>query len=77
MRRYGDGGGEVSNINNRSGQLVGRRATVLEWRNGEGAVEVDGIRWRAMWDGDQVSEAGRAVEVVKADGMTLTVRNHH
>ena len=77
MARFGDGGGEASTINDRSGQLVGRRATVLEWKNGEGAVEVDGIRWRANWDGDQVSEPGRAVEIVEAQGMTLVVRNHH
>lgn len=77
LHRFGDGGGATSTLNARSSQLVGRKGKVLNWQSGEGAVEVDGIRWRARWDGDQVSETGRFVEITAAEGMTLIVRNHH
>jgi len=77
LRKYGDGGGAETKINSRAGQLVGRRGKVLSWSGGEGAIEIDGIRWRASWEGDQVSEEGKSVEVVSADGMLLKVRNHH
>lgn len=75
LARYGGSDGAGSNINERSAQLVGRRAVVLEWRNGEGSVEVDGIRWRAAWQDAQAAQSGAPVEVIAADGMTLTVRN--
>ena len=77
MHRFGAGGGAVTNRNARSAQLIGRRATVLDWNGGEGAVEIDGIRWQARWDGDQVSATGRSVEITGADGITLLVRNRH
>ena len=77
MQRFGDGGGAQSTLNARSSQLVGRKGKVLSWQSGEGSVEVDGIRWRARWDGDQVSAEGRSVEITAAEGMTLVVRNHH
>ena len=75
MHRFGDGGAPVTAINNRAAQMVGRKAKVLAWDGGEGAVEIDGIRWKARWDGGQVSAEARSVEVLDADGMTLVVRN--
>ncbi len=75
LLRFGDGGGTGSSkLNNRSSRLVGRRAKVLEWSENEGAVEVDGMRWRAKSQIGSAYNEGAPVEIVDADGMTLTVR---
>ncbi|MFQ5623575.1 MAG: NfeD family protein [Paracoccaceae bacterium] len=66
--------GSVTTINRRSSQLIGRRAKVLEYEGGEGAVEIDGIRWKAHWEAPPEKDRPDYVTVVKADGMLLTVR---
>ncbi len=73
--RFGDGGGPETNLNNRSSALVGRRATVLEWDGGRGNVEIDGMRWAAVWDDTAPAETDGRVKVTAADGMTLHVQN--
>lgn len=73
--RFGDGGGPDSSLNSRSKQLIGRRATVLEWNGGDGIVEIDSIRWKAVWEDTGAAETDGKVNVTKADGMVLTVRN--
>lgn len=73
VQRFGDKGEASDRLNNRAQLLVGRAARVVEWANGEGSVEIDGMRWRA------VSKAGHvptdtSVFIESADGMTLTIR---
>lgn len=73
MNRFGDGGEPQSNLNSRSKQLIGRKAKVLTWELGEGAVEIDGMRWRAVADNGGTFIVDTPVSIIKADGMTLTV----
>lgn len=75
MSRFGDGGGPDTGLNSRSQQLIGRRATVLDWDGGSGSVEVDGIRWKAIWDDASPASADGKVQITQADGMTLHVKN--
>lgn len=75
MRRYGDGGEPESNLNSRSARLVGRKAQVLEWAHGEGSVEIDGTRWKAVSENQNAAALTGPVEIVSADGMILTVRS--
>jgi len=70
--RFGDGGGVAPGLNDRSAAMIGRKAKVLSFEGGEGAVEIDGIRWKAVWDGPNAIDG--IVEVTSADGMRLTVR---
>lgn len=73
MHRFGDGGEPETTLNSRSKRLIGRKAKVISWDHGEGAVEIDGTRWRAVsiHGGEFMSDA--PVSIVAADGMTLTV----
>ncbi len=74
LNKFGDGGGSAnSSLNQRSSHFVGRTAKVVEFANGEGAVEVEGMRWRARWVAGQTGEVGSMVKVVNADGMVLEV----
>jgi len=73
MNRFGDGGEPETALNNRSKQLVGRQAKVLSWDHGEGAVEIDGMRWRAVAENGGAFINNTPVNIVKAEGMTLTV----
>ncbi len=73
MHRYGDGGAPETTINQRSGQLVGRRGKILRYDGGEGLVEIDGVRWRARGATDLALTEGADVRVVAADGMTLEI----
>jgi len=73
MHRFGDGGAPASDLNSRSQQLIGRTAKVIEWANGQGSVEIDGMRWRAVSEAGHVPEE-TSVLIENADGMTLTIR---
>jgi membrane protein implicated in regulation of membrane protease activity len=73
MDRFGDGGGAESVLNKRSEALVGRQARVLDFEAGEGAVEIDGMRWRAIWENG--SKGAAHVTITGADGMTLLVQD--
>lgn len=76
LRKYGDGGEEGNKtINNRAAQLVGQTAKVLEFEGGNGAVEVEGMRWRAKWATDHTSKPGQRVRITQADAMVLHVEN--
>ena len=67
--------GAATSINRRSSQLVGRRAEVLEFSRGEGKVLIDGIQWKAHWEGTPGDAKPDSVTVIAADSMILTVRN--
>lgn len=73
MGRYGDGADTLPGLNDRATQLVGRHATVLEFEDAEGAIEVEGIRWRALWPKGQTAQVGDRVLITGAKGMTLEV----
>jgi len=73
LNKYGDGGGAETSLNNRAARVVGRKAKVLSCEAGEGAVEIDGTRWHAVWDGGTASAEGDVVDILRADGMTLRV----
>lgn len=75
MQRFGDGGAIHSTLNQRSNHLVGRTAKVLDYdaASNSGAVEIEGMRWRATWAAGQSSATGETVRVRAAQGMNLTV----
>jgi membrane protein implicated in regulation of membrane protease activity len=68
-------GGDVSALNERTNQMVGRFATVAEdFRHGEGAVTVGDTRWSARSvDGTDLT-MGTRVEVVAAESTLLKVK---
>ena len=67
--------GDVSALNQRTGHIVGKFATVAEdFRNGEGAVTVGDTRWAAQSvDGSDLT-VGTRVEVVAAESTLLKVK---
>jgi membrane protein implicated in regulation of membrane protease activity len=74
VNKYGDGGDDVNpTLNQRGNHFVGRMGKTLEYAAGEGAVEIDGMRWRARWPDGQSGTEGKMVRILSADGMTLTV----
>jgi len=74
INRYGDGGGnEESILNDRGKRFIGRTGTILEFANGHGIVEVEGMRWRASFPQDAKGDIGETVRIVGADGLTLQV----
>jgi len=70
---YGDGGGSKTLINNRAAQLVGRSGKVIATGALEGAIEIDGVRWRASWEGSPDLAEGTVVKVTANRGMLLEV----
>ncbi|MBV1865566.1 MAG: NfeD family protein [Rhodobacteraceae bacterium] len=75
LNRFGDGGEhQRDELNQRGQRFIGRNAKVLECTNSKGSVEVEGMRWRARWQPGTGSEIGATVQVTKADGMVLEVR---
>ena len=67
---------EAPGLNQRSSQMIGRNATVIDGfsNGGLGNVEVDGIRWRAkMADGAGTPDPGQVLPITGADGMTLVL----
>ena len=67
--------GDVSALNQRTDQMIGRLATVAEdFRHGEGAVTLGDTRWQARSvDGTDLT-AGTRVEVVAAESTLLKVK---
>lgn len=70
---------EVPGLNERSSQLIGRRAVVVGGFEGGGLgnVEIDGMRWRArMSEGAEAPKSGDVLTVTGASGMTLVLDYH-
>lgn len=75
MGRYGDGADTLPGLNSRAEQLIGRHGTVLEFADSEGAIEVEGVRWRALWPAGQTAKTGERVRITGARGMELEVES--
>ncbi len=73
LDRFGDGAPQSDLLNQRGQHFVGRNGKVLDFANGEGAIEIDGMRWRARWPAGSSSEIGDSVRITRAEGMTLYV----
>ena len=68
-------GGDVSGLNERTAQMVGRVATVAEdFHHGQGAVTVGDTRWSARSADGSDMAAGTRVEIVAAESTLLTVK---
>tara|TARA_R110002124_G_scaffold53122_4_gene152440 strand:+ start:7350 stop:7820 length:471 start_codon:yes stop_codon:yes gene_type:complete len=75
-RRYGDGGGDEDHLlNNRGQRFIGRAGVVTDFANGQGYIEVEGMRWRAAWPKGQNAKSGDQVRITHAEGMLLNVEN--
>lgn len=73
LRRRGDGE-PVTSLNRRSEQMAGRAARAMaDFENGEGAVEVDGVRWPARLASGE-AKVGAALVVERAADGVLIVR---
>jgi len=64
-----------SSLNQRTKQIIGRSVRVVDFSLGEGQIEVDGLRWHAIWPDGQTAKAGDFVKVVSSDGMNVGVEN--
>ncbi|MGE4612422.1 MAG: NfeD family protein [Paracoccaceae bacterium] len=74
LRKFGDGEPET-NLNARSEQMVGKKATVVDFALGDGHIELNGLRWAAEWPDGQSAEVGQVVKIIAADGMSVLVEN--
>ncbi|MDR6267250.1 NfeD family protein [Roseobacter sp. N2S] len=75
VQRFGDGAKAHDTLNQRSNHLIGRTAKVLDFDapSASGAVEIEGMRWRAKWPAGAATKLGDTVRIRSADGMTLNV----
>jgi len=73
LLRFGDGAAVSDTLNSRSNQMIGRHAEVLAFDGPEGHVNIDGIRWRAIWKNGRTAKEGDTVQIDGAEGMTLFV----
>lgn len=69
------GEAEAPGLNERSARLIGRQAVVRgPFTAGIGAVEIDGVRWRArLAPGVEPPPEGTVMHVSGAEGMTLVL----
>lgn len=74
IRKFGDGEPNTT-LNNRTEQMVGHNAKVVDFNLGEGHIELNGLRWTAKWPEGQSAEVGQVVKIIAADGMSLQVEN--
>ncbi|MDE0303711.1 MAG: NfeD family protein [Albidovulum sp.] len=66
---------DASALNDRSSQMIGRRAYVIEFDGSEGKIEIDGTLWKARTDGTSKVASGDHVRVVGNKGSVLFVEN--
>lgn len=62
-------------LNQRSKQIVGKHAKVMNFDLGEGRVEIAGLTWPATWPEGETAEVGQKVTITAADGMSVSVSN--
>lgn len=71
LRRFGAKGAAGHALNRRSEQVVGRTGAALDdFRNGEGVVVVDDVRWSARLVSGEARK-GAALRITGVDGMRL------
>lgn len=71
LRRFGAKGAAGHALNRRSEQVVGRTGAALDdFRNGEGVVVVDDVRWSARLASGEARK-GAALRITGVDGMRL------
>lgn len=63
----------TTGLNERTQNLVGRRAKVVSFDGGEGHVEVGGVQWPASWPDNTTAKPGDYVKIAKVDGVRLIV----
>ncbi|MGR3700501.1 MAG: NfeD family protein [Paracoccaceae bacterium] len=63
----------TTGLNARTGGLVGRRAKVISFNQGEGHVEVGGVQWPAAWPEGATAEVGDMVKIKAVDGVRLVI----
>lgn len=61
----------TTGLNERTHNLIGRRAKVVSFEQGEGHVELDGVQWPASWPDGASATPGEYAEVVRVDGVRL------
>lgn len=74
LKRFGDGAPETD-LNNRTQQMIGKKAKVVDFDLGGGHIEVNGLRWTAEWPEGESAEVGQVVRIIAADGMSVQVEN--
>lgn len=69
------GGADIATtgLNERTHNLVGRRAKVVRFEGGEGQVELGGVQWPASWPSGASAAPGDYVEVGAVDGVRLII----
>ncbi|MEM1265676.1 MAG: NfeD family protein [Pseudomonadota bacterium] len=64
-----------NSLNDRRAQMIGRQGTIISFRHGRGAIEIDGIHWQAKADPSALGlKPGALVEVEGVDDGLLTIR---
>lgn len=64
-----------TSLNQRTKQIIGHKARVTDFELGEGHVEINGLRWTAIWPEGQTGKPGDMVKIVSSEGMTVAVAN--
>lgn len=63
----------TTGLNMRTAGLVGRRAKVISFDQGEGHVELGGVQWPAIWPEGAEAAIGDMVKIKSVDGVRLVI----
>lgn len=69
----GDQDDAATGLNARSARMVGQRAHVTHFAQGEGTIDVSGVQWPAIWTSG-TSQIGDIVIIDRVEGVTVWVR---
>lgn len=74
LKKYANNGlNNNSVLNQRAKRFVGSVGIVLEADNGQGILEIKGMRWQIKWSDQEKITTGQSVRVIKTNGMVLDV----
>ncbi len=65
----------ASTLNSRAEGMIGRKAKVVSFENGEGKISISGVQWPAVWEQGENATEGSMVVILSASGVNLTVKN--